>query len=223
MAQTYLHTDEVEEDVVPLSEEKKRADPLFRCSVAGGVVESIEIGQLSQERLYVVRYGNGDIEHMTWDQVEDIKVLKPADPRITPPSTSKLPLYRAMRGAKVKKAMKARSTLPSAAATTSVAAATASVAKKLGLNKKDVKRALMGIMEVAAKQLNSFGKFNLCGFLRMKLKKTPAKPARKGRNPVTKELLLFKPKPASSALKAYPGKRMKQLINSEKHDVVHAN
>eukprot|EP00927_Polykrikos_kofoidii_P086501 TRINITY_DN9713_c0_g1_i4.p1 TRINITY_DN9713_c0_g1~~TRINITY_DN9713_c0_g1_i4.p1 ORF type:complete len:351 (-),score=86.97 TRINITY_DN9713_c0_g1_i4:398-1450(-) len=81
MAQTDLRSDEVEEDVVPLSEEKKRADSLFRVPVRrdvdgvfhGGVVESIEIGQLSQERLYVVRYGNGDIEHMTREQVVDIK------------------------------------------------------------------------------------------------------------------------------------------------------
>ena len=116
---------------------------------------------------------------------------------------------KAMRGVTVMKAMKAVKT----GSTLSASAVTTSVAEKLGLKNKDVKGALEGIMEVAAKQLNSAGKFNLGGFLNMKLKKKPAAPARKGVNPFTKEPCVFKARPASKTVKAFPTKKMKDVIN----------
>merc|ERR1740138_1759561 len=88
-------------------------------------------------------------------------------------------------------------------------AAYSSVAETTGLKAKDVK----GIMAVAAEELKKSGSFKLGGALRMKLKKKPAKPARKGVNPFTKEPCVFKAKPASKTVKAFPMKKLKEMIN----------
>ena len=47
----------------------------------------------------------------------------------------------------------------------------------------------------------------------MKLKKKPARPARKGVNPFTKEPCVFKAKPASKTVRAFPMKKLKEMIN----------
>ena len=47
----------------------------------------------------------------------------------------------------------------------------------------------------------------------MKLKKKPARPARKGVNPFTKEPCVFKAKPASKTVRALPMKKLKEKIN----------
>jgi hypothetical protein len=47
----------------------------------------------------------------------------------------------------------------------------------------------------------------------MKLKKKPARPARKGVNPFTKEPCVFKAKPASKTVRALPMKKFKELVN----------
>ena len=47
----------------------------------------------------------------------------------------------------------------------------------------------------------------------MKHKSKPATPARKGVNPFTKEPCVFKAKPASKTVKAFPMKKLKELIN----------
>ena len=103
--------------------------------------------------------------------------------------------------------------MKAAGSTMSASAVYTSVAEELGLKAKDVKGVLEGIMDVAAGQLNSTGKFNLGGLFNMKLKKKPAVKARKGVNPFTKEPCVFKAKPASKTVKAFPTKKMKDMMN----------
>merc|ERR1712217_479752 len=81
------------------------------------------------------------------------------------------------------------------AASTGVMTATqayGSVAETCGLKTKDVKAVIEGIVTVAADQLKKNGSFKLAGALNLKLKKKPARPARKGVNPFTKEPCVFK-------------------------------
>merc|ERR1712076_269742 len=52
-----------------------------------------------------------------------------------------------------------------------------------------------------------------CWCTYLKLKKKPARPARKGVNPFTKEPCVFKAKPASKTVRALPMKKLKEMIN----------
>merc|ERR1711907_626013 len=104
------------------------------------------------------------------------------------------------------KAMKASGSMTSGAAYSSVAETT-------GLKSKDVKAVMEGIVQIAAEQLKKNGSFKLAGALNLKLKKKPARPARKGVNPFTKEPCVFKAKPASKTVKAFPMKKLKEMIN----------
>jgi len=69
-----------EEDLVDLPEEDKVADPLRRATIQRvldgvvyyGEVEEIEEGKVSHDRLYRVKYTDGDIEHFTADQVKEM-------------------------------------------------------------------------------------------------------------------------------------------------------
>jgi len=49
-------------------------DPLYQVKVSKegfhGFVEDIEQGKVTKERLYRVRYGDGDLEHFTSEQVQ---------------------------------------------------------------------------------------------------------------------------------------------------------
>merc|ERR1712048_600481 len=85
--------------------------------------------------------------------------------------------------------------------------------ESLGLKPKDGKTAMRAYMELAADQVKTNGSFKLGGVLNLKLKKTKAKPARKGVNPFTKEPCVFKAKPASKTVKALPLKKFKEMIN----------
>merc|ERR1712061_918456 len=88
-----------------------------------------------------------------------------------------------------------------------------SVAETSGLKAKDVKAVVEAIVTVAAEQLKKNGSFKLGGALNLKLKKRPARPARKGVNPFTKEPCVFKAKPASKTVRAFPMKKLKEMIN----------
>merc|ERR1719203_2194109 len=87
------------------------------------------------------------------------------------------------------------------------------VAEKLGLKPKEVKAAIEGLYAVAGAELKKSGKVKIGAYLNLKLKVKPATPARKGFNPFTKEPCVFKAKPASKAVKAFPMKKLKDLIN----------
>merc|ERR1739841_499674 len=92
-------------------------------------------------------------------------------------------------------------------------AAYGAVAETTGLKVKDVKGVVEGIVAVAGEELKKNGSFKLAGALNLKLKKKPATPARKGVNPFTKEPCVFKAKPASKTVKAFPMKKLKEMIN----------
>merc|ERR1711990_164081 len=78
-----------------------------------------------------------------------------------------------------------------------MSAAYSKVAESTELKPKNVKAVVTTYLELAASELKKNGKFKLGGVLNMKLKKKPARPARKGVNPFTKEPCVFKAKPAS--------------------------
>merc|ERR1712072_911813 len=111
------------------------------------------------------------------------------------------------------KAMKAMKAMKAAGSAMTASAAYSSVAETTGLKSKDVKAVMEGIIEVAAEQLKKNGKFKLAGALNLKLKKRPARAAKKGVNPFTKEPCVFKAKPASKTVRALPMKKLKEMIN----------
>merc|ERR1711918_12900 len=94
-----------------------------------------------------------------------------------------------------------------------VSGAYSSVAETNGLKPKDVKVAVESLLALAADQLKKHGSFKIGGALNLKLKSKPAKPARKGVNPFTKEPCVFKAKPASKTVRVLPMKKLKNLIN----------
>jgi len=109
------------------------------------------------------------------------------------------------------KAMKAMKAAGSGALTMSQAyAKTADAAE---LKPKQVKAVVVAYIELAAAELKKNGKFKLGGVLNMKLKKKPAKAARKGVNPFTKEPCVFKAKPASKTVRCLPMKKFKLMVN----------
>merc|ERR1712170_237896 len=109
------------------------------------------------------------------------------------------------------KAMKAMKALKSGT-TMTASGAYSSVADKVGLKPKDVKSVMEGLVGIAAQELKKNGSF-LAGALKLKLKKKPAAPARKGVNPFTKEPCVFKARPASKTVKAFALAKLKEMIN----------
>merc|ERR1711974_506957 len=89
----------------------------------------------------------------------------------------------------------------------------AAVAETAELKPKQVKAIITSYIDLAASELKKNGKFKLGGVLNMKLKKKPARPARMGVNPFTKEPCVFKAKPASKTVRALPMKKFKEMIN----------
>merc|ERR1719235_2509032 len=88
-----------------------------------------------------------------------------------------------------------------------------SAAETVGMKPKDVKAAVEHVLGLAAAQTKANGSFKVAGMFNMKLKVRPAKPARKGVNPFTKEPCVFKARPASKTVKVYPMKKLKEAIN----------
>merc|ERR1711900_88164 len=111
------------------------------------------------------------------------------------------------------KAMKAMGAMRAAGSAMTASGAYSSVAETTGLKSKDVKAVMEGIIEIAAAELKKNGRFKLAGALNLKLKKKPARAARKGVNPFTKEPCVFKAKPASKTVRALPMKKLKEMIN----------
>merc|ERR1712138_378160 len=113
---------------------------------------------------------------------------------------------KAMNAMKAMKAMKAGTAM-------SASAAYGSIAETAGLKNKDVKAVVEGLVTIAGEELKKNGSFKLAGALNLKLKKKPARPAKKGINPFTKEPCVFKAKPASKTVKAFAMKKLKEMIN----------
>merc|ERR1719355_339330 len=108
----------------------------------------------------------------------------------------------------MKAAMKAK-----AKAGLTATGAFSAVAESTELKPKQVKSVITTYIQLAATELKKNGSFKLGGVLNMKLKKKPAKPARKGINPFTKEPCVFKAKPASKTVRVLPMKKLKEAIN----------
>merc|ERR1712070_830877 len=111
------------------------------------------------------------------------------------------------------KAMKAMKATRAKSSAMTATGAYASVGESTGLKGKQVKECLETYMALAASQLKTSGSFKLGGTINMKLKSKPARPAKKGVNPFTKEPCVFKAKPASKTVRALPLKRFKEMIN----------
>ena len=81
-----------------------------------------------------------------------------------------------------------------------------------GWSRKDVKAVLEVLTDIGHKELKKKGEFVLPGFAKFVVIKKPARPAREGINPFTKEPTIFAAKPASKAVKARPAKAIKDAI-----------
>merc|ERR1712029_898090 len=90
-------------------------------------------------------------------------------------------------------------------------AAYRTVSETTGVKARDVKGAMEAYVSLVAAQVKKNGAFKLGGALNLKLKKKPARPARKGVNPFTKEPCTFKAKPASKTVKAFAMKKLKEM------------
>src|ERR1019366_2415590 len=77
---------------------------------------------------------------------------------------------------------------------------------------KQVKAIIEALVAVGHKELKKSGVFVLPGFAKFVVVKKPARPAREGINPFTKEKQMFAAKPASKAVKARPVKAIKDAV-----------
>merc|ERR1712066_343940 len=116
---------------------------------------------------------------------------------------------KAMKATKAK-AMKKAATGPKAMTTS---AAYRAVSETTGVKARDVKGAMEAYISIAATQVKKTGAFKVGGALNLKLKSKPARPARKGVNPFTKEPCVFKAKPASKTVRVLPMKKFKASVN----------
>jgi len=89
------------------------------------------------------------------------------------------------------------------------------IAEENELTKKQVNGVLESLGDMIQLHINkrSVGEFVLPGLLKIQTVKKPARKARKGINPFTKEEVMFKAKPASTAVKVRPLKKLKEMAN----------
>jgi nucleoid DNA-binding protein len=80
------------------------------------------------------------------------------------------------------------------------------------LSRKHVKAVLEHLVEVGHKELKKAGVFVLHGFAKFVVVKKPARPAREGINPFTKQKQKFAAKPASKTVRARPVKAIKDAV-----------
>ena len=87
------------------------------------------------------------------------------------------------------------------------------IAEENELSKKQVNGVLDSLSDMIQLHINkkSVGEFVLPGLLKIQTVKKPAKKARKGINPFTKEEQMFKAKPASIAVKVRALKKLKEM------------
>ena len=89
----------------------------------------------------------------------------------------------------------------------------AELAENTELSKKEVQSVLdeLGILIERHIKKRAVGEFTLPGLLKIVTVKKPAVKARKGINPFTGEETMFKAKPASTAVKVRPLKKLKEM------------
>ncbi len=78
--------------------------------------------------------------------------------------------------------------------------------------RKLVKEVVEALVALGHKELKKNGVFVLHGLAKFVVVKKPARPARQGINPFTKEKQLFAAKPASKAVRARPMKAVKDAV-----------
>ena len=91
-----------------------------------------------------------------------------------------------------------------------------SLADSTGLTKKQVNAvmdAMNNLIEGSIKKRGA-GEFTIPGMIKITTVRKPAVKARKGINPFTGEETMFKAKPATTAVKIRPLKKMKEFANS---------
>jgi DNA-binding protein HU-beta len=81
-----------------------------------------------------------------------------------------------------------------------------------GISRKHVKQVVETLADVGHKELKRNGIFVLHGFAKFVVVKKPARPARKGINPFTKQEQTFAAKPASKTVRARPVKAVKDAV-----------
>ena len=81
------------------------------------------------------------------------------------------------------------------------------------LSKKQVKLVMETLVEVGHRELKKAGVFVLPGFAKFTVVKKPARPAREGINPFTKEMQKFPAKPASKGVRARAVKAVKDAVS----------
>lgn len=88
------------------------------------------------------------------------------------------------------------------------------IANNTGLSRKQVGSVLDSLSDVIEAHVNkrAVGEFVLPGLLKISTVRKPAVKARKGINPFTKEEVMFKAKPASTAVKVRPLKKLKDMV-----------
>lgn len=80
------------------------------------------------------------------------------------------------------------------------------------LSRKQVKLVVETLVEVGHRELKKSGIFVLPGFAKFVVVRKPARPAREGINPFTKEKQKFAAKPASKGVRARPVKAVKDAV-----------
>jgi len=90
------------------------------------------------------------------------------------------------------------------------------LAESTGLTKKQVGSVMDEYDTLIQRSLKkrSVGEFTVPGMMKITTVSKPAKKARKGINPFTKEEQMFKAKPASIGVKVRPLKKMKEFAGS---------
>jgi nucleoid DNA-binding protein len=88
------------------------------------------------------------------------------------------------------------------------------LATETGLSRKQVAAVFDGLAKIIKRELGKKGPgtFTVPGLLKLKLRRMPAKKARKGINPFTKEEVMFKAQPARNVVKALPLKSLKEMV-----------
>jgi nucleoid DNA-binding protein len=91
----------------------------------------------------------------------------------------------------------------------------AEISVNTGLTKKQVSSVFDELATVIERHIKkrSPGQFILPGLLKIEVKNKPARKARKGINPFTREEMIIKAKPASKVVRVRPLKKMKDMIS----------
>lgn len=89
------------------------------------------------------------------------------------------------------------------------------IAEKTELSKKDVAKVFEGLKDLVKRELGKKGpgEFVIPDLIKLKIRKIPARPARKGIDPFTKQEKTFPAKPASKKVRASALKKLKDLVN----------